>query len=60
MGEKDELGQIERKEGEKWERAQKEAHAGHPHIAHSYLIWLSFPCFMFYDSKQPKVLRLLL
>lgn len=54
-----------RKGSEKWERAQKErekkAQAGCPHIAHSYLIWLSFPYSTFHDSlcfspqKQPKV-----
>lgn len=40
---------------------EKEAQAGHPHIAHSYLIWPSFPYSTFHDSlyfspqKQPKV-----
>lgn len=29
---------------------EKEAQAGHPHIAHSLLIWLSFPYSTFHDS----------
>ena len=48
--------------GESPERdREKEAQAGHPHIAHSYLIWRSFPYSTFHDSlcfspqKQPKV-----
>lgn len=42
-------------------KGEKEAQAGHPHIAHSYLIWLSFPYSTTHDSllfspqKQPEV-----
>lgn len=58
VGEEDELGRIEKGGGEKWEweRAQKErerkkeAQAGHPHIAHSYLTWLSLLYSTFHDS----------
>lgn len=62
VGEEDELGQIEKGVGggKELRKREKEAQAGHPHIAHSYLIWLSFPYSPFHDSlcsspqKQPK------
>lgn len=51
------MGKSPKRERER----EKEAQAGHPHIAHSYLIWLSFPYSTFHDSlyfspqKQPTV-----
>lgn len=45
--------EIQKGEGE-WERVQKhrekEAHAGHPHNAHSDVVWFLLPCTTFHDS----------
>lgn len=51
------MGKSPKRERER----EKEAQTGHPYIAHSYLIWLSFPYSTFHDSlcfspqKEPKV-----